>query len=213
MQSTFMMTNASEEINQIKNLIESRTKFISLSGLSGVVAGILALFGAYLANRIIYESQNVIYYDIMTLDFSPSVLRLITIAVLVFVGALTSAYLLSLQKAKQRGTLLWNAAAKRLVQAFLLPLFVGGVFVIFLILRHHLTLVAPACLLFYGLALVSASHFTYGDVKLLGYAEILLGMVNLFFVGQGLFFWSIGFGVFHIIYGIIMYYKYEKDSN
>ena len=65
-------------------------------------------------------------------------------------------------------------------------------------------------LIFYGLALVNASKYTLTDIRYLGYCEIVLGLVNMFYIGKGLYFWAAGFGVLHIIYGAIMWCKYER---
>jgi len=64
-------------------------------------------------------------------------------------------------------------------------------------------------LIFYGLALVDAGKFTYGEVFYLGILEIITGLVSAFFPSLGLFFWIFGFGVLHVIYGLVMYRKYE----
>ena len=73
-------------------------------------------------------------------------------------------------------------------------------------------LVAPGCLVFYGLALVNASKYTLGEIRYLGYGQLVLGIVNLWNVSYGLWFGALGFGILHIIYGIWMWYKYEKNN-
>jgi hypothetical protein len=44
----------------------------------------------------------------------------------------------------------------------------------------------------------------------LGICEIGLGLIASIYMGYGLLFWAVGFGVLHIIYGIVMYMKYER---
>jgi hypothetical protein len=63
---------------------------------------------------------------------------------------------------------------------------------------------------FYGLALVNASKYTLTDIRYLGITEIILGILNIFFLRRGLYFWALGFGVLHIIYGLVMWWKYER---
>ena len=92
----------------------------------------------------------------------------------------------------------------------MLPLITGGIFIAGMLWYDNWLFVAPACLIFYGLALVNASKYTLTDIRYLGYCEILLGLINMFFIGYGLWFWAAGFGVLHIIYGIIMWQKYER---
>ena len=57
---------------------------------------------------------------------------------------------------------------------------------------------------------VNASKYTLNDIRYLGLTEIFLGLVALVFLEYSLLFWAIGFGLVHIIYGIVMYYKYER---
>ena len=72
--------------------------------------------------------------------------------------------------------------------------------------------VSSACLIFYGIALVNASKYTLRDVKWLGVLQIVLGLINTQFIGYGLYFWTAGFGILHIVYGIIMWWKYERSQ-
>lgn len=79
-----------------------------------------------------------------------------------------------------------------------------------LIYQGHIELAAPATLVFYGLALLNASKYTLSDIRYLGLLEIVTGLMATFFIEYGLLFWAFGFGLLHIVYGIFMYYKYEK---
>jgi hypothetical protein len=65
-------------------------------------------------------------------------------------------------------------------------------------------------LIFYGLALINASKYTYNDIRYLGISELLIGLCSTLFLGYGLFFWAAGFGLAHIVYGALMYFKYDK---
>jgi hypothetical protein len=84
----------------------------------------------------------------------------------------------------------------------------GGVFIVALVYQNNLGLVIPCFLIFYGLALVNAGKFTAGEVFYLGLLEIITGLSSAFFPGRGLIFWIFGFGVLHIIYGLVMFRKY-----
>ena len=92
----------------------------------------------------------------------------------------------------------------------MIPLITGGLFCLALLYHGLAGLVAPATLVFYGLALVNASKYTLHDIRNVGYCEIVLGLASLFFLGYGLEVWVIGFGILHIIYGSLMYWKYER---
>jgi hypothetical protein len=90
-----------------------------------------------------------------------------------------------------------------------IPLVTGGIFILIMLNSGHFGLAAPACLIFYGLALIQASTNTVDEIRYLGYSEILLGLISAMLPGYGLIFWSLGFGVLHIVYGAIMHNKYD----
>lgn len=199
-----------EELNSIKSIMERSTKFISLSGLSGVLAGIYALIGAYLAYDIIYNQLgNEMWSPILWLTDEAS-LRLILIAITVLIASLLSGFFLSNKRSKKLGQSFWNAGSRRLFGNLAVPLLTGGLLLLVLIYHGNYQFIAPICLIFYGLALVSGSQFTYSDVKYLGYLEIVLGLLCALMPGNGLVFWAIGFGVLHILYGSIMHLKYKQ---
>ena len=104
---------------------------------------------------------------------------------------------------------MWDATSRRLLTSFAIPLIAGGIFCLAMLFHGMFVFIAPATLIFYGLALVNASKYTFTDVQYLGYLEILLGLISLFFLGWGLLFWTIGFGVLHIVYGLVMHRKYK----
>jgi hypothetical protein len=104
---------------------------------------------------------------------------------------------------------MWTPVSKRLLISMLIPLVTGGIFIIILYIQNQWMLVVPAMLLFYGLALVNASKFTYSEVFYLGLIEILTGLLCTIFPVYGLVFWCFGFGLLHIGYGLTMYRKYE----
>jgi hypothetical protein len=199
-----------KDIQDIKSLMENRTRFLSLSGSSGILAGIYALIGAYVANRMAITSQTTAYSDIRNGFLSPIVLKLLAVAALVLLLSLVTAYFFTSRKAQQRNESLWNKASLNALKAFLVPLVTGGIFGLLVLAKGYLMLIGPITLIFYGMALYSASRYTYRDVATLGLMEIGLGLVSMLFPGLGIYFWAIGFGVLHIIYGVIMYYKYDK---
>jgi len=200
-----------DDISSIKNIMERSTKFISLAGLSGVMAGIYALIGAGIAYMIIPKySVYAEGSDGYTANRAGLDIVLFGVAAAVLALSIGSAILLSARKARRQQQTIWNQSSKSLANAGLWPLFTGGCFAFILYLQHHYGTIAPTCLVFYGLALVSASKYTYGDVKWLGLLEIILGLLSLMQPGYGLYFWAFGFGVLHILYGTIMYFKYDR---
>ncbi|WP_282112925.1 hypothetical protein [Maribacter stanieri] len=203
------------DITEIKNLMNRSSRFISLSGLSGILAGVYALIGAGLAYTRI-KSFSASNYDGLsgrstTLWGTDVVKDLTIIAIAVLVLAVFTGFIMTLRKAKKSGEKIWDSTSKRLVFNFLIPLVVGGLFCLVLMQQGIAGLVAPATLIFYGLACVNASKYTMGDVRYMGLAFIGIGLVSTQFIGYGLYFWALGFGVCHILYGALMYYKYDRN--
>lgn len=199
-----------QDISEIKNMMNKSSQFISLSGLSGVLAGIYSLVGAWFAYKIIYFDLSSLgnYKDLIITQSSINQLFIIAFSVL-FLSILTGV-VLSVKKAKKIDEPIWNASSKRLLINFFIPLATGGFFILFLIEKKMLGLVAPLTLIFYGLGCVNASKYTLGDVRYLGISMIILGLLSTWFLGYGLIFWALGFGFCHILYGSIMYFKYDK---
>lgn len=198
------------DISEIKNMMNKSSRFISLSGLSGILAGIYSLIGAYLAYGIIYtnSSQMETYRSLIVSE--ESMLQLFGIAFGVILLSIITGILLSYKKAKKHGENFWDASSKRLLINFLIPLGTGGFFILFMIEKEIYGYVAPLTLIFYGLACVNASKYTIGDVRYLGITLLILGLISSYFIGFGLFFWALGFGFCHLFYGSMMYFKYER---
>ncbi|NQX85198.1 MAG: hypothetical protein HRT67_04735 [Flavobacteriaceae bacterium] len=199
------------DLSEIKDLMTKSSRFISLSGLSGVLAGIYALIGAYLAYNIIYVKQNIgdDYKTIVLYELE--MFQLFGIAFAVVALSILTGVFLSWKKAKRNKEKLWDHSSKRLVINFAIPLATGGFFILSLIEKESYIFVAPLTLVFYGLACVNASKYTLGAIRYLGITLIIIGLACVWNLGYGLFFWVLGFGVCHIIYGTWMYFKYDKN--
>lgn len=198
------------DLASIRSMMERSTKFISLSGLSGVLAGIFALAGSVVAYFLIYYPNSPFGYRFYYVNEQLVLSYLFLTAGIVLACSLTAGAVLTIRKAKKSGLNYWDKNAKRLFINMSLPLVAGGIFIIVLVSRGYFGIVAPASLLFYGLALLNASNFTLTDVRYLGICEIVLGLLCAILPGYGLIFWATGFGVLHIIYGTLMHSKYDK---
>ncbi|NHM07675.1 hypothetical protein G4D82_10615 [Flavobacterium sp. CYK-4] len=196
-----------QDIREIKNMMSQSTQFISLSGLSGVLAGIYALIGAYMAGRILPQPE---YRYFEPHNTQETVNSLILIAMALMVLSIGTAYIMTVRKAKRIGESIWNKSAKRLLVNFAIPLATGGIFSLLLLLQTDYKLIAPVTLIFYGLACVNASKYTLRDVRYLGLTMVVLGLISVAFPGYGLYFWAIGFGFCHILYGAVMHFKYDS---
>ena len=203
-----------EALQDIRQLMQRSSRFISLSGLSGIAAGFWALVGAYFAQNWITE-----YYNNHTTaniysgtGFDRLKFNLLLLAAAVAGLAAISAFYFTWRKTKEDNVPLWNHTSRQLTINMLIPLVAGGLFVLTMLQHNEWRFITPACLIFYGVALVNASKYTLSDIRYLGISEIILGLIASQFIGQGLYFWAIGFGVLHIIYGIIMWWKHERKA-
>ena len=194
-----------KDITEIKDMMNKSSRFLSLSGLSGIMAGIYALAGAAIAYYLVSQSGR----NYLILDGKIFTFILIDLAAVALLSIVT-AIILSTQKAKKNNETLWNGTSKRLLSAFLIPLITGGIYILIKIFSNHYGLTGSLMLIFYGLALVNASKYTIGNVKYLGYIEILLGLICAIFPGYGFWFWVLGFGVMHILYGSLIYLKHDR---
>lgn len=204
-------TDYLQDIEEIRSLMEKSSKFISLSGWAGIFAGIFALMGSYIALTYLDFNPQSLSVDSESDPFQQTqIFSVVQLALLVFLLAISFALFFTHRRAKRKDELLWTPTAKRLVISMAVPLFTGGILILLFISKGFIGFVAPFSLLFYGLALFTISKFTFDEVKILGLIEILLGLISVYKVSLGLLFWAIGFGVVHIIYGIYVYFKYER---
>jgi len=200
-----------ETLTEIRSLMEKSSKFISLSGISGVFAGVFAIIGASIAYNYIQNLHHQDYGYLMNGKINDEFYMFFFLnALFVMVSSLSVGFYLTVKKAKKNNQTIWDATSKRLAINLCIPLFTGGVFCFILLYHGLIGLIAPTTLLFYGLALINGSKYTINDIRYLGICEIILGLISAIYIGYGLFFWVIGFGILHIVYGIIMYSKYDK---
>ena len=198
------------DIVEIRSMMERSSRFLSLSGWAGIMAGIYALAGAYIAHQVFHFNPDKIVYTPNAESAPFSLLNVIFLAVIILILAIGTAIFLSNKKAKKKREKSWNATTKRLLMNMAVPLVAGGLLILILIVQGLVGLIVPFTLLFYGLALFNAGRFTYEEVKVLGLIEIGLGLISSYFIGYGLLCWALGFGVVHIIYGIYIHYRYER---
>jgi hypothetical protein len=210
-----------QELKEIRSLMERSSRFIGLSGLSGISAGICALIGASFAYDYIgarpFEYDHHYTYYIKAMAQSKYGLHYLQFFLLV--GFLTAASAIGFgvffttRQARRKGQSIWDASARRLLLNLAIPLVTGGLFSLAMMVHGHLAFVAPATLIFYGLALVNGSKYTLREVFYLGLTEIGLGLLAMIMLRYGLEFWVLGFGILHILYGSVMYLKYERHPH
>ncbi|MDR0803411.1 hypothetical protein [Fluviicola sp.] len=187
-------------------MMQKSSKFLSLSGLSGILAGIYALIGS----GIVYFMQKEFVYPIRFDSWE--FLSVVVIAVSIMLFSLVTGMFFSIRKARKKQELVWNKTSRLFLMNFMFPLITGGLFAIILVSKREFGLISPVTLLFYGIGLVNASRYSFETLRNLGFIFIILGLLNTLFIGYGLYFWMFGFGVCHIIYGAFMYLKYDRKK-
>lgn len=197
-----------DTLQDIRRLMQRSSRFLSLSGLSGVAAGVWALAGVAIAGGWIdaYNRSGVIYPEAGELLQK----KLVVLGLIVFFLSLLSAWYFTWRKAEKNHLPLWDSVSRRLVFHLGIPLLAGGLFILAMLLQGEWRFAAPASLCFYGVALLSSSRYTVREVQYLGIAEVVLGIVCAFNPGLALIYWALGFGGFHIIYGVWMWMKYDR---
>jgi len=200
-----------DAIRDIRKIMERSSRFISLSGWSGIGAGVCAIIGAIAANRRITDYYA--DYDQKTACPGCLLQDLVFIAAAVFISAFIAAFLFTFLKSRKDGVAIWGTAARRLLWNTMLPMVAGGALLWKMLDLGYYEMVVPSTLVFYGLALLNGSKYTMGEVRYLGYAEIITGIISLFIISRGLYVWAFGFGVLHIVYGISMWWKYDRKTD
>ncbi|MBZ0180498.1 MAG: hypothetical protein K8F36_14530 [Melioribacteraceae bacterium] len=195
-----------KDLAEIRSMMERSSKFLSLSGWAGIMAGLYALAGVYIAYNIFNFNPT----SISSGSNSFELVNVVILAIMILTLALVTAIFFSYKKAKGKGEDIWNPTSRRLLKSMLVPLLSGGILIILFLVNGFIELILPLSLIFYGLSLYNAGKFTIDEVKLLGFVQIGLGLLSSYFIEYGLIFWAIGFGVVHIIYGIYMHFRYER---
>lgn len=198
-----------QSLHEIKDIMNRSSRFMSLSGLAGVLAGLFAIAGAWLAYKTVYVDQDYLGYRKAYVSYE-MIAQLLLIAAVVLVLSIGSGIYFSYRKAKKSQDTFWNEQAARVLINLMIPLATGGLLCLILLTKGYIGAIAPLTLIFYGLGLVNASKYTLTEIRSLGLLEIALGLAAMQFIGYGLLFWAIGFGALHIIYGIWMYLKHER---
>ncbi len=197
------------ELKDIRNIMNRSSRFLTLSGLSGILIGIYALIGAFLAYRIVYIRFPSNYREEYITDI---LIQLFIIGASVLLLAIITIFLLTIKKARKEQNAIWGPGSKLLLINLLIPLVTGAILIITLTLRGYYAVISPSFLIFYGLALVNAAKYTRPEILGLGIVEIGLGLIAAIFPDYGLYLWAVGFGVLHIIYGFFYLRNESKQK-
>ena len=193
-----------EDLAEIRLMMQRSSKFLSLSGWAGIMAGLYAFLGAYMAYMLYdFRPSDILY-------LAPNTGKLILLSSIVLIAAIGTAILLSRQRAQKKGETAWNNTSRRMLKAMAIPLLIGGLFLLVLLSYELAAFLIPVSLVSYGMALFNAGHFTFREVQMLGICQSILGVLALIFVPYSVLLWAIGFGLMNMVYGIYIHFKYER---
>lgn len=204
-----------ETLKDIRSMMERSSRFLSLSGLAGIIVGLIAIAGVMVAYTFLGMQLDEPGYYTFIVDANGKINSnvyqfLFAELILLLVIALSTAIYLAMRNAVSKGLPTWDATAKRLLINMAIPLGAGAIYCAILLYHGHVALIAPATIIFYGLSILNASKYTIHDIRSLGVLEIVIGLLASIYVDYGLLFWAFGFGLLHIVYGLYIYFKYEK---
>lgn len=198
-----------EDLKEIKDIMNRSSRFLSLSGISGISAGIIALAGAYTANKLVFSKADL--FTLNSVEFpADQFLTLMAVALATMIVSIGLVILLTTRETKKRHQKIWDHQTKRILFNLFVPLLTGGIICLFFLAKGFVGVVIPFTLIFYGLTLFGVSKYTLNEIGSLGLIEIVLGLLALHFIAYSLWFWAAGFGIFHIVYGFIVKLKYKS---
>lgn len=205
-----------QTLNDIREMMSKSSRFQSVSGWSIIIVGLYAAVASAMAAAVIGVGdwlpgfENLHRYANLNTPSRIRTAALIAIGLLAL--SLLTVFVFAIVKSKRHH--LRFALDKRMMQMlldFFVPLAAGGLLSMALVMQGHYGLTSSIMLLFYGLALINCSHYTYPVLRYLGYAELLIGVVDCFTMSHALLFWFLGFSVMHILFGIVYVLMFERD--
>ena len=208
--------NPIEDLREIRRMMESSTKFLSLSGLSGVFAGLSALVGSWFAYQEVKHFTKLrVHYMIQGRDSEwedQFALTLVLYGVVILIAALSLGAFFTWLKAKKEGKNLCTPLSIRLIISLMVPLAFGCLFLAGMFYQRLYDFIPPTILMIYGFSLLNASKYVHIELKYLALCELALGILAIFMLHWNFILWIIGFGILHVLYGTIMYFKYDRNN-
>ncbi|MEW6510686.1 MAG: hypothetical protein AB1428_06960 [Bacteroidota bacterium] len=175
------------------------TRLLTLTGLPGILAGLIGTGGAAGAHAVV-TSEGGEASKIGFIALIGAGAALLTIGCSAFHSA---------RRLSHWGKTAWSAADREVVREMATPLLAGLMFTAVLVMHRMFMAIPGSLLVFYGLSLDAAAKATRPEVRWLAWIEIALGMIAFVFTEHALTYWAVGFGISHILYGGLMYFKDE----
>lgn len=182
---------AMDNLEFIRETMERSTAFTAVPGYGGIFMGVTAIAAAYIAFT------------------QPTIWQWMTVWLVE--GAL--GFLIGLfamwQKSKMAGTSLASTPAKKMILSFLPPMVCGVIITLGLWRLEHFEVLVPVWLLLYGAAVVTGGSYSVRAVPVMGWCFIALGGIAFLLPTRAAdLMMALGFGLLHIIFGIVIARRY-----
>lgn len=200
---------AKQTLHDIREMMSKSSRFMSLSGFSGIVIGIIAILASSFFCYF-YQIDPVHSGRILASMTDKELIQIYAMALVLLISSMSIAFFMAKQRSKIMKSIFWSAASKHLFAHLIVPLAAGFAVCSILFFRQN-DLVLPLSLLIYGLALFSSSQFTVPSIRNFGLVEMMLSVVCLLFPDYSVVVWTLGFGLLHVIYGAFMQINQIKD--
>lgn len=203
-------------LNEIKDLMKKSSRFQTISGLSIIIIGIYASIVSLGAWLLLGDHEPYSWLPSWSLDLSINTPTRTWVAILCALALVVVSFgtvcIMSYAKTKrQNHQFSFDQTVRRPLLHFFVPAVTGGLLCLAMLLQGHYGLTSSFMLVFYGLALINCSHYTTSSIALLGYGELLLGIIDCFLISHGILFWFLGFGLWHIVFGIFFTLNSHKS--
>jgi len=181
-----MDARAMDNLRFIRETMEAAGTFTAVSGWGQVVIGLTAILAALIAGRLAGAEWVLVW------------------AAEAFLALFISVWFMY-HKAKSASLPLLTGSARKLLFSFSPVVVVGMVVTVALMQLQMYSLLPGIWMLLYGTAVVAAGAFSVRSVPVMGAAFILAGAGALFTPVAWSTAWMIvGFGVLHIVFGIVI---------
>ncbi len=199
--------DAINTLREIKDIMQKSSRFENISGFSIIIIGIYASIVSLGAWLLLGKHEPYSWLPTWSTDFALNTpgrtWTAILCALVLLVVSFGTVCLMSYFKTKRvNHRFVFDHTVRRSLWAFFVPAATGGLLCLAMLQQGHYGITSSFMLVFYGLALINCAHHTTSRLALLGYVELLLGIVDCFVVSHGILFWFLGFGLWHIIFGI-----------
>jgi hypothetical protein len=198
---------AARELKVIRQLMERPVRYSTMSGLSGILAGLAAL-GGLAADWAISSA----WQDTPRMAMKINVLVWAGVLAVAFAGAVICTRL----RERRQNMPFWSGVKKRILLTILPPFVAGVGLTLIIAYRWHTGwgpnewgLIPAIWMLFYGLALWQVGLLSPVEVRLMGAAFLACGLAAALWF-QPYPYWSLGvtFGGFHIVYGLAVWVRH-----